>query len=98
MISKDGKGDNFSILWGGHSCYEGDIELMGPPSPPTRENLVKFLKQEMGHRCQESCQLNDRPVVRKSLCDSHIITRGTSTLQIPQNLLRNVFLMWETYS
>ena len=29
-------GDNFSILWRGHSCYEGDIELMG--GPPTREN------------------------------------------------------------
>ena len=38
MINKDG-GDNFSILWGGHSCYEGDIEIKGgPPSPPTREN------------------------------------------------------------
>ena len=29
---------------GGHSCYEGDIELMGvpqspPPPPPTRETL-----------------------------------------------------------
>ena len=25
----------------GHSCYEGDIELMGvPPVPPTRENPV----------------------------------------------------------
>ena len=35
MINKDGGGDNFWILWGGHSCYEGDIELMGdPPSPP----------------------------------------------------------------
>ena len=32
-------GDNLSILWGGHSCYEGDIELMGgSPSPPTGEN------------------------------------------------------------
>ena len=38
MIDKDG-GDNFWILWGGHSCYEGGIELMGVlPSPPTREN------------------------------------------------------------
>ena len=39
MINKDGGGGgNFWILWG-HSCYEGDIELIGgPPSPPTREN------------------------------------------------------------
>ena len=29
-------GDNFSILWGRHSCYDGDIELM--EGPPTREN------------------------------------------------------------
>ena len=35
MINKDG-GDTFWILWGGHSSYEGDIELMG--GPPTREN------------------------------------------------------------
>ena len=28
--------DNFLILWGGHSCYEGGIELMG--GPPTGEN------------------------------------------------------------
>ena len=34
-----GGGDNFRILWGGHSCYEGSIELIGgPPSPPTGEN------------------------------------------------------------
>ena len=33
-----GGGDNFWILWGGHSCYEGGIELMGGPSPPTGEN------------------------------------------------------------
>ena len=39
MINKDGGGDNFWILWGGHSCYEGGIELMGvPPVPPTGEN------------------------------------------------------------
>ena len=40
MINKDG-GDNFLILWG-HSCYEGEIELMGGPPvplPPTRETL-----------------------------------------------------------
>ena len=36
MINKDGGGDNFWILWGGHSCYEGGIELMG--GPPTGEN------------------------------------------------------------
>ena len=42
MIKKDGGGDNFWILWGGHSCYEGDIELMGgPASPPTRENPAR---------------------------------------------------------
>ena len=39
MINKDG-GDNFSILWGGHSCYEGGHRAHGgiPPVPPTREN------------------------------------------------------------
>ena len=32
-------GGQFFDFMGGHSCYEGDIELMGgPPSPPTREN------------------------------------------------------------
>ena len=34
MINKDG-GDNFGF-YGGHSCYEGGIELMG--GPPTMEN------------------------------------------------------------
>ena len=29
-------GDNFSILWGGHSCYEGGHRAHG--GPPTREN------------------------------------------------------------
>ena len=40
MINKDGGGgNNFWILWGAHSCYEGGIELMGvPPVFPTREN------------------------------------------------------------
>ena len=36
-----GGGDNFWILWGGHSCYEGGHRAHGgPPSPPppTREN------------------------------------------------------------
>ena len=29
------EGDNFFDFMGGHSCYEGDIELMGgPPSAP----------------------------------------------------------------
>ena len=43
MINKDGGGaDNFWILWGGHSCYEGGIELMGgcPQSPPLGKTLV----------------------------------------------------------
>ena len=32
---------------GGHSCYEGDIELMGgPPSPPIRETLLEPLSRE----------------------------------------------------
>ena len=30
-------GGQFLDLMGGHSCYEGDIELMG--GPPTRETL-----------------------------------------------------------
>ena len=29
MINKDGGGDNFSILWGGHSCYEGGHRAHG---------------------------------------------------------------------
>ena len=34
-----GGGDNFLILWGGPSCYEGGHRAHGgPPSPPTREN------------------------------------------------------------
>ena len=34
-----GGGDNFWILWGGHSCYEGGHRAHeGPPVPPTREN------------------------------------------------------------
>ena len=34
-----GGGDNFKILWRGHSCYEGGHRAHGvPPSPPTREN------------------------------------------------------------
>ena len=32
-------GGQFFDFMGGHSCYEGGIELMGvPPSPPTKEN------------------------------------------------------------
>ena len=32
-------GGQFFDFMGGHSFYEGDIELMGvPPVPPTREN------------------------------------------------------------
>ena len=39
MINKDRGGGQFFDFMGGHSCYEGDIELMGgPPSPPIREN------------------------------------------------------------
>ena len=39
MINKDGGGGQFLDFMGGHSCYEGGIELMGgPPSPPTGEN------------------------------------------------------------
>ena len=35
-------GGQFLDLWGGHSCYERDIELMGglSPVPPTRETLA----------------------------------------------------------
>ena len=41
MINKDGGGDNFWILWGGHICYEGGIELMGvPPVPPLGKTLL----------------------------------------------------------
>ena len=35
MINKDG-GGQFLDFMGGHSCYEGGIELMG--GPPTTEN------------------------------------------------------------
>ena len=35
-----GGGDNFWILWQGHSCYEGGHRAQGgSPSPPARENL-----------------------------------------------------------
>ena len=34
-----GGGDNFWILWGTHSCYEGGHRAHGgPPKSPTREN------------------------------------------------------------
>ena len=31
MTNKDGGGGQFLDFMGGHSCYEGDIELMGVP-------------------------------------------------------------------
>ena len=43
MINKDGGGTIFQF-YGGDSCYEGNIELMGVPQsppPPTRENPAK---------------------------------------------------------
>ena len=41
MINKDGGGGQFFDFMGGHSCYEGGIELMGvPPVPPLRETLI----------------------------------------------------------
>ena len=39
MINKDEGGGQFLDLIRGHSCYEGDIELMG--GPPTRENPAR---------------------------------------------------------
>ena len=39
MINKDGEGNNFWILWGGHSCYEEGHRAHG--GPPTRENPVQ---------------------------------------------------------
>ena len=40
MINKDGEGGQFLDFMEGHSCYEGDIELMGPPqSPPLGKTL-----------------------------------------------------------
>ena len=43
MINKDG-GGQFLDFMGGHSCYEGDIELMGvPQSPPPPPPLEKTL-------------------------------------------------------
>ena len=36
MINKDGGGGQFLDFVGGHSCCEGDIELIR--GPPTREN------------------------------------------------------------
>ena len=44
MISKDGRGGQFLDFMGGHSCYEGDIELMGFTSPPTREKPGYYLQ------------------------------------------------------
>ena len=37
-IDKDGGGDNFWILWGGHSCYEGEHRAHG--GSPTRGTLL----------------------------------------------------------
>ena len=37
MINKDGGGQFFDFI-GGHSCYEGDIELMGVP--PLEKTLI----------------------------------------------------------
>ena len=43
MINKDGGGGGeFLDFMGGHSCYEGDIELMPPQSPPTRKTLPEM--------------------------------------------------------
>ena len=41
MINKDGGGGTIFRFYGeGHSCYEGDIELMGgPPSPQLGKTL-----------------------------------------------------------
>ena len=39
MINKDEGGQFLDLMGGGHSCYEGDIELMG--GPPTRENPAR---------------------------------------------------------
>ena len=63
MINKDGGGDNFSILWGEHSCYEGGHRAHGgPPSPPTRENpapitclcSLQIVKRGMSQRSNPS--------------------------------------------
>ena len=43
MINKDGGEGQFLDFMGGHSCYEGDIELMGVPQSPTRENPAHIL-------------------------------------------------------
>ena len=39
MINKDAEGGAIFGFNGGHSCYEGDIKLMG--GPPTRENPAR---------------------------------------------------------
>ena len=40
MIKNDGGGGEFLDFMGGHSCYEGDIELT-EGSPPTGKNPGK---------------------------------------------------------
>ena len=50
MMNKDGGGGQFLDFMGGHSCYEGDIELMGVPQSPTRENPAHILQ---GHEYVE---------------------------------------------
>ena len=43
MISKDGGGDNFWILWGGTAVMREDIELMGvPPLGKTLPGMAVF--------------------------------------------------------
>ena len=34
MINRDGGGGQFLDYMGGHSCYEGEIELIGAPQSP----------------------------------------------------------------
>ena len=49
MINKDG-GGQFLDFMGGHSGYEGDIELMGEsPIPPIRENSAHDIPQCTEH-------------------------------------------------
>ena len=56
MINKDGGGGGqVSDFMGGHSCYEGDIELMrgSPQSPPLGKTLKVHLQLASCHHWLE---------------------------------------------
>ena len=55
MINKDrGGGGQFLDFIGGHSCYEGGIELMGVPQLPLTRNTLVAEKKPRSSTCFEN--------------------------------------------